>query len=572
MELTNQIILLGALLMSVSILASIISSRLGVPILLVFLCLGMLAGEQGLGGIAYSDIQSAHLIGSLALAIILFDGGIRTHVDSFRVALWPALSLATVGVVITATLTGVAATWLLNLHWLEGLLIGAIVGSTDAAAVFGLLHAHGMELKQRTGATLEIESGSNDPMAIFLTIALVEVLAAGATTLDAGIVQTFAQQMGIGLVAGWLGGLALAWVINHVVLSPGLYPLLALAGGVLLFAFTGVLGGSGFLAIYLAGLVIGNRPLQSLRNIRRFHDGMAWLSQIGMFLMLGLLATPSQLLQVALPGLALAAVLILVARPVAVAVSLLPFRFPIREQVYIGWVGLRGAVPIILALFPFLDGLPNAPLYFNMAFFVVLVSLVLQGSTVASMARWLNLEIPPKVERVRRLELDLPGQPDHELVVYQLQPHSPVIGREPATLLLPGSAEFAGLIRGGHPVPQPGRTTMQADDYLLILAHPKDIPLLDAVLVPSERRPELEDMRFFGEFVLAGDARLADVASVYGFRLAPEWQEHSLEQFLSERFNARPVVGDRAMLGEVELVVREMDGARIVRVGLKLPH
>ena len=409
MEFWNTAIFIGALLLVISIVASDFSSRLGAPLLLVFIALGMLAGEDGPGGIRFDDFEVSYVIGTLALAVIIFDGGMRTRRETFRVALWPSVSLATVGVLVTAGLVGVFAAWLLGLHWLQGLLIGAIVGSTDAAAVFGLLRNSGTTLKERVTSTLEIESASNDPMAIFLTIALLEILAAGGREVDATVAVSFIRDFGIGAVLGLVGGRLLVWLINRLTLVSGLYPLLAAAGGLLIFAVTQQLHGSGFLAIFLAGLVLGNAQMQAAQNILRVHDGLAWLSQLGMFLILGLLVTPRELLGVALPALAIAAFLMLVARPAAVVASQLPFRFPWREQVFIGWVGLRGAVPVVLGLFPVMYGVEDARLYFNVAFFIVLVSLVLQGWTIAPAARLLRLEVPPSPEPLQRLTLDMPG-------------------------------------------------------------------------------------------------------------------------------------------------------------------
>jgi potassium/hydrogen antiporter len=419
-EFWNAAIFVGALLLLVSIVASDISSRMGAPLLLVFLALGMLAGEDGPGGIRFDDFETAYLIGTLALAVIIFDGGMRTRRETFRVALWPALSLATAGVLVTAALVGLCAAWALGLHWLEGMLLGAIVGSTDAAAVFALLRTQGANVQERVGSTLEIESGSNDPMAIFLTVALLELIAAGRTELEASVLTAFLMQFGIGAALGLGGGRLLVWLINRLRLITGLYPLLAIAGGLLVFSVTAQLGGSGFLAIYLAGVVLGNSRLQAAQNILRVHDGLAWLSQITMFLILGLLITPSQLQEVALPALGIAAFLIGVARPVAVFLGLMPFRFPWREQIYIGWVGLRGAVPIVLALFPIMYGVEDARLYFNVAFFIVLVSLLLQGWTIAPAARLLRLEVPPSAAPLQRLTLDMPGHFEHEILGYQV--------------------------------------------------------------------------------------------------------------------------------------------------------
>ena len=427
MDLANQIIFVAALLFLFSIVASAGASRIGAPLLLVFLVLGMLAGEDGPGGIRFNDFRITYIVGSIALAVILFDGGLRTKAESFRAGLRPALALATLGVLITAALTGAFAAWVLDLDLTQGLLVGAIVGSTDAAAVFSLLHSHGMELKRRVAATLEIESGSNDPMAIFLTVALVDLLARGGAP-SWSLAWLFVQQMGLGVLLGLAGGRALAWLVNRLPLAPGLYPLLALAGGLFVFAATAMLGGSGFLAIYVAGLVLGNQRLRAADNILRVHDGIAWLGQITMFLVLGLLVTPSELVKLAPAALAIALVLMLVARPLAVWLSLLPFRFPRSETAFISWVGLRGAVPIVLALFPFMAGLEEARLYFNIAFFVVLVSLIVQGWTVAPLARRLGLELPPTADPVQRVELELAEDSGDELVAFRVSPGSLAAG------------------------------------------------------------------------------------------------------------------------------------------------
>lgn len=570
MELANQLILLAGALFLLSVLASAISTRFGLPLLLVFLALGMLAGEDGPGGIQFDDVRTTYLIGNVALAVILFNGGLCTEIGSFRVGLWPALGLATVGVIVTAALTGFAAAWFLRLHWLEGMLIGAIVGSTDAAAVFAILHSHGLQLKQRVDATLQIESGANDPMAIFLTVVLVELLATGSASLDWTIASHFVQQMGIGAVIGLSGGWALVGSINRIVLAPGLYPLLAFSGGLLIFGATAVVGGSGYLAVYLAGLVLGNRPLRGADNIHRFHDGLAWLSQIGMFLILGLLVTPHRLPPLAVPSLLIAGVLIVLARPVAVALCLLPFRFAWREQLFIAWVGLRGAVPIILALFPLLAGLENARLYFDVAFFMVLLSLVIQGWTVAPVARWLKLEIPPPTSAmVQRVRLDLPGQPGYELVSYSVAADSLALGRAPAELLLPGTVRLAAVVRESRIHECGDCGPLRTDDHLYLFARAADLPLLDRVFAMALVPPRLEAGRFFGELALNADAGMADIARLYGLRLDPADAAGTLEDCLNRRFG-RPVVGDRIRPGSVEFVVREMRGERIVKVGMKL--
>ncbi|HVO15521.1 MAG TPA: potassium/proton antiporter, partial [Alphaproteobacteria bacterium] len=409
MDFINQITLLGAGLVILSIVAGMVTTRTGAPLLLVFLALGMLAGGDGPGGILFDDFAATYVVGSTALAIILFDGGLRTPRASFRLAGWPALLLASLGVLITAGLTGAFAVVLLGLPWLVALLIGSIVASTDAAAVFLLLHMRGMRLKERVSATLELESGLNDPMAVFLTVTCVELLVSGVSDVgwpllgDLGL--KIALQLLGGAVIGVIGGYVLLWVINRAVLAPGLYPILAVASALLIYAGAQTLGASGFLAAYLAGIVLGNHRHRATQSINRFHDGLAWLSQIVMFLMLGLLVTPSELLPTLLPSLGIAIFLIVLGRPIAVWLCLLPFRYSWQERLFISWVGLRGAVPIFLGTIPLLAFIPGAQVYFGVAYVVVLTSLVVQGWTVAPVARWLDLELPPLPPAPQRTDI-----------------------------------------------------------------------------------------------------------------------------------------------------------------------
>jgi cell volume regulation protein A len=570
MEFFNELIFYGALLVVASILASAFSSRFGAPILLVFLVLGMLAGEDGPGGVKFDNFELAYLVSTLALAVILFDGGVRTSAESFRVALRPAASLATLGVVVTAVIAGAFATWLFDLNWMQGLLIGAIVGSTDAAAVFALLQARGMELQQRVRATLEVESGSNDPMAVFMVVVLVEALAAGHTSLSAGVIVEFAKQMVLGALGGWVAGRVLIWLINHLSLETGLYPLLAVAGGVTTYGLITVAGGSGFLAIYLAGVILGNSSLQAMRDIRRVNDGLAWLSQIMMFLLLGLLVTPSQFLPVALPALLVALALMLVARPVAVCVSLLPFRVPWREQLFVSWVGLRGAVPIVLATFPLLAGLDQGATYFNVAFIVVLMSLLLQGWTIAPLARLLKLEVPPRVKPLQQIDLDIPGQFHHDLLGYQLEEGSLSVGKPPQQLPLPPKVEVAAVVRGTQVMNLATLGPLEAGDFVYVLAVPEHVESLNRLFGVAHGPARLEEHRFFGDFVLNGDATVADLEAVYGLGIHDHQPEETLTAYLRRKFRGAPVLGDRLRLGSVELVVREVEKGFVTRVGLKL--
>ncbi|HSO07746.1 MAG TPA: potassium/proton antiporter [Pelomicrobium sp.] len=570
MSLVNQLILFGGLLALIAIMMTAVASRTGAPLLLIFLLVGMLAGEDGVGGVRFDDYETVFFVGNLALAVILFDGGLRTRYQTFRAGLAPAVSLATVGVAATTGITGAAAAWLLGLPLMEGLLIGAIIGSTDAAAVFSLLHTRGMQLRQRVGATLEIESGSNDPMAVFLTVALIALLQAGGTLLDPRLLVAFVQQMAIGAAVGFAAGHGLALVINRLPLvAPSLYPLLALSGALAAFGFAGTLDGSGFLAVYLAGVVLGNRRPRGELAILRMHDGLAWLAQIVMFLFLGLLATPSDLVATAGAGIVVALILMLVARPVAVALSLAPFRFPWREQLFIAWVGLRGAVPIVLAVFPLFAGLPNSYLYFNIAFFVVLVSLVVQGWSIAPLARRLRLEAPPLGEPVQRLEIDFPERSGYEVVGYRLLPRSSAVGLTLAELDLPPSAQLVNVIRDRETLPcEPGLALRPGDAvYLWLRTEDVDAASRNLGAPPPEA---LSDVRFFGQFVIKPEATIEELAQVYAFALPERARGATAGELLERAFRGRPVVGDRVRFGSVELVVREMDGGRVGAVSLLL--
>lgn len=571
MDLVNQIIFLAALLFLVSILATVLTPRVGVPLLLVFLLVGMLAGEDGPGGIQFENYALANLAATAALAVVLFDGGLRTPIDNFRVALRPALSLSTFGVVATALITGGAASWLLDLSLAEGLLIGAIVGSTDAAAVFSLLRTQSVSLNQRVGSTLEIESGSNDPMAVFLTLALIGYLQSPENFGAVDALLMLMQQGVLGVAFGLAGGWLLVHGINRLPLSDSLYPLLALFGGLLIFGLTALAGGSGFLAVYLAGLFIGNREIRAAAGIRRFHDGIAWMAQIGMFVVLGLLVSPRELIALVVPGLLLSLVLIFVARPLAVFAGLLPFRFPAREQVYISWVGLRGSVPIVLATFPWLAGLEHASLFFNTAFFIVLVSLVVQGSTVASAARMLGLQVPKTSARIQRVDLDLPGQSGFEVVSYRVPANSALVGVRPKDMTLPALCRVISVSRGGRMLDRRQWNGLQPGDYVSLLTAHAQLPALDRLFESAQDVAEPAARRFFGEFVVSADISLEELCAAYGLPVPADGAGRSVGELLRLHL-PHPVIGDRLRLGELQLIVRSVDGDRPLQIGLRLPH
>ncbi|MCE0732072.1 potassium/proton antiporter [Halomonas sp. G15] len=567
MDVINTLFFFTGLLIALSVLGSRLSSLIGLPLLLIFLGLGMLAGEEGLLGIQFDNYPLAFIISHLALAMILLDGGLRTRLKTFRVGFRPALSLATLGVFITSGLVGLFAMWVFELTLIQGLLVGAIVGSTDAAAVFSMLSGRGLNLNERVGATLEIESGTNDPMAIFLTMVLAELLVGQIDgPLETGLllVEQFGLGLLIGVGAGWLSGRLLRWVD----LAPGLYSLLALALGFCIFGLTSFLGGSGFLAIYLAGLMIGNQKGRHLNFILPVHDGLAWLSQIGLFLMLGLLVSPSDLLQYALPAGLVGLMLIFVARPIAVVLSLKPFfKFRWREIGFISWVGLRGAVPIVLAIFPVIGGVEGAALYFNVAFAVVLLSLLVQGGTLSLMARWTKVLMPSSATPNHRGPLGILPENDYEMFVYAVENED--LADVPIRLLrFPSGALISALFREHAMLHPKGSTRLQLGDVLCVIGRSEDLPALNRLFNGEAKLKQ--ERAFFGTFTFDGDARMQDIADAYGLTLSPGEREMSLSEFVSLRVGGHPVVGDDVDWHGIHWVVSAMEGNRVTRVGLRL--
>jgi cell volume regulation protein A len=485
MFLIDTLILGTGILLLFGIASSKLSSRLGVPVLVLFLIIGMLAGSEGIGGIPFENYRLAHAVGTLALALILFDGGLSTPLSSVRAVWKPALLLATVGVFITAVVTGVAASWILGISLIEGLLLGSIAGSTDAAAVFAVLRSGGVSLPERLKSTLEVESGANDPMAIFMTIGCIEVLM-GRMEPGPGLVWLFVSQMGLGSVIGLAIGWTAVWVVNRIHLeAAGLYPVLVTTFGLLAFGLTAIAGGSGFLAVYVAGIVIGNRRIVFQRGILLFHDASAWLSQILMFVVLGLLSFPSRLFDVSVQGLLIAAVLIFVARPVAVFPIVWPFGFNLRELSFISWTGLKGAVPITLATFPLMFETPNASLIFDVVFFVVVVSALIQGWSLPAAARLLSLEVPVENRPPVTLEISSLRELEGDIVDYAVSLRSRAAGRQIRDLALPEDVVIALIVRGEQLIPPHGRTTIEVGDHVMIVLRPAVRPLVEQIFGAS---------------------------------------------------------------------------------------
>jgi cell volume regulation protein A len=559
--LVNLLLLLGAALLLAGILSSLLALRLGAPLLLVFLVIGMLAGEDGPLGITFSDYRATYLVGTLSLSLILFDGGMRTRFSTFRLALAPAVLLATFGVAVTAAVTGLAAWWWLGLPLLGALLVGSVLGSTDAAAVMLLLRAGGVQVDQRVGALLEVESGLNDPMAVMLTLLLVGLLAAGAAEPTVGGVALFLLRQGvIGAAAGLAGGGLAVLALARLQLTEGLRPALAVAFGLTIAALAAVLDGSGLLAAYVAGLVVGNRRPPGIAAVLDFSEAVTWIAQIGMFLLIGLLVTPTRLLADLQPGLVVFAVLTFLARPVAVVLCLMPFRFTWREHVFAAWVGLRGSVAVLLAAIPALAGLAQGERYFNLVFIAVLASLLLQGWTLRRLAHALGLLLPARPAPSRAV-LDLPGARDAEIMAFPIVAASPALSHP-----LPDWVRPVLLLSGGHLQPAPAELRLKPGETLYVLAPPGRESEVDRFFAPEAE----DEAPGLGSFSVDGAALVAELAAAYGLAAPPVPANETVAGLFAAEYGGMVGLGDRVRLAGLSLVAEDVQDGQVTRAALDL--
>lgn len=538
----NSLFLLCGALLFLSVVSTTLSARLGMPLLLVFLAVGMLAGEDGIGRIDFDNFVQANVISQLALAVILLDGGLRTRPESFRIALKPSAVLATWGVFATVLLLGLFTMFYLGSDWKFGILMAAIVGSTDAGAVFSLLRNSGVRLNERVQATLEIESGANDPMAVFLVTALIGLIMQPERSGVLSFLWMLVRQLGFGLLLGWLGGKILAKLVGRLNLAEGLYALMIVSGGLLVFAFTNLIGGSGFLAVYLAGIIVGNQHSRATEHVLRVMDGLAWLAQATMFVVLGLLVTPTSL----------------------------------REKAYISWLGLRGAVPISLAMMPLVMGVPNSKLLFDVAFAVVILSLLIQGTTIPVMARWLKVAVPPKPEPKDTRDIWLAERESVRLTAYRVAADSEAEGMHPdkvAPIFSSFELRCFALIRGGGRIALHGDTALQAGDTAWYILPEEQVDNMARYFTETGSSVRM-NFNFFGEFVVDPAGRAGDLAQAYGLRLNDGEESLSLYELFEIRADSKyPVEGDRIEIGGFMLIVKELDKNGTIKwLGLKCPQ
>jgi cell volume regulation protein A len=471
---TENILLIGSVLLFISLFAGKTSFKVGVPVLILFISIGMLAGSEGLGGIYFDNPKTAQFIGIVALNFILFSGGLDTDWKLIKPVFWHGVSLSTFGVILTAFAVGLFVWAITDFTIYEGLLLGSIVSSTDSAAVFSILRAKSLALKGNLRPTLELESGSNDPMAYILTIVFTGLVVSQDATI-LGIIPMFLTQLVLGALIGLIFGKISTWVINHIRLDyEGLYIVLVIAIMFFTFSFTDFVGGNGFLAVYLSSVFLGNQDLIHKKKILKSFDSFAWLMQIILFLTLGLLVFPSQIIPVFGIGLLISVFLIVVARPLSVFISLAPFKVDIRSRWFLSWVGLRGAVPIVFATYPLLAGAKQANMIFDIVFFVSITSVLIQGTTLSKVAGWLKLTLPESMKKRTKTDMELSDSIKSLLTEIQIPGNSPVVGKKIVQLGLPQTTLISFILRNNKYITPSGSTTIEANDTLFVLSENKN--------------------------------------------------------------------------------------------------
>ncbi len=485
----ENILLVGSLLLFVSIIVGKTSYKFGVPTILLFLAIGMLAGSDGIGGIQFDNPQIAQFIGIVSLNFILFSGGLDTNWTSVRPILRVGLALSTLGVLLTALSLGTFVWFVTDFTIYESMLLGSIVSSTDAAAVFSILRSKNLALKTNLRPTLELESGSNDPMAYVLTIAFLTLVVNQDQNL-ASIIPLFLQQMILGGIAGFAFGKLSKFIINKIKLDfEGLYPVLVIALMFITFAATDFVGGNGFLSIYICAVYLGNQDLIHKKTILKMYDGLAWLMQIVLFLTLGLLVFPSQVFPYMGIGLLISLFLIIVARPIGVFLSLVFFKMKLRRRFYISWVGLRGAVPIVFATYPLLAGIDKANMIFNIVFFISVTSVLIQGTTLSIVAKWLNVALPEKAKKITELDQLVLDLPKSSLQEFEVLPDFHAVGKKIVDLNFPKSAFIIMIKRNGEFIRPGGSTIIESKDILMVLADNKeDFEKVDDCIQKSNKK------------------------------------------------------------------------------------
>ena len=565
MDFINLPLLLLSAILVFSILTSFFSSRANIPLLLVFLCIGLVLGDGGgLGLVAgFHQPKMAFFIGSVALALILFDSGYQTPFQSYRRTLVPSVLLATLGVLFTAVFLAPAAHFVLGFDWPKSFLMASVISSTDAAAVFFLLRMSGVAVRDRIKSTLEMESGSNDPMAIFLTFTCLTLIEFGNQNSWFDFLLFFPIQMGLGLVAGLLLGTIMRAIINRFDFDTALYPILLIGMVLAGFAAVNLLNGSGFLALYVAGVVMGSRPLRGRHQILRFQTTLTWFSQIVLFLTLGFFANISELPALIVPAVLLSLCLIFLARPLAVFLCLIPYQYTLMEKIFISFVGLRGATSILMALAPLLYGMEGADVLFNVIFLMVLISLSVQGFLITPVARYCHVVLPLFARAPEKTEIDLPGLSDSYLITYKLSSQSPVV----QGVAVPRWATPVWVQRGDISYMGANVKKFEAGDQVYVFANSEEkVPLLDKLYGETESMPESENM---GDFVIYPDILMKELAYLYNIQIPQRVQEQSLREVLEKNFIDLEI-GDRFVFKNIELIVRQKADGAITEVGIVL--